>query len=249
MDMPKLLIANYHTAFCQRASLLLQDYAQVACCHSGTQTLAMIDSFHPDILLLDLMLPELDGLAVLHQIAARTTQPKTIITTSLKSDYVLHSLSRFPISYILPNPVDPQSLVFHICSLAEETTDTVAFSGNAPADTQAIISSILLRLGIQAKWNGFNYLLEGIPLYMQDPYQSVTKELYQNIGKRFGKTALVVEHSIRTAIKSAYASGDPDVWRQYFPADADGMLQRPSNKFFFAQITQFFHATHGTKAG
>ena len=249
MDMPKLLIANYNIAFCKQAAQLLQDFAQVAYCHCGTQTLAMLDSLQPDMLLLDLMLPELDGLAVLQQISSRPNCPKIIVTTSLKNDYILHHLGQFPISYILPHPVDPQSLTFHVRNLSETDTTMLVGLQHAPVDNQTAFSSLLLRLGMRAKWDGFNYLLEGMPLYLRDPHQSITKELYHDIGKRFGKTGKVVEHAIRTAIKSAYSAGDPDVWRQYFPADTEGKLHGPSNKVFFAHMAQFFQAAHGTKVG
>jgi hypothetical protein len=92
------------------------------------------------------------------------------------------------------------------------------------------------------KWNGFSCLQMGIPRFADDPAQAVTKELYTDLGKPFGKNAKQVERNIRSAIEKAWEHGDPAVWRQYFPFAPDGIVPRPSNKVFIAHMAQILYA-------
>jgi hypothetical protein len=95
-----------------------------------------------------------------------------------------------------------------------------------------------MTLGFSAKLAGYGYLLDAIPLYVKDPSQAITKELYVAVGELRKKEASLVERSIRSAIDKAWRERNDAIWRQYFRCAPDGTVIRPSNGNFIARVAQ-----------
>ena len=249
MDMPKLLIASSSEEFSQSIAHAFKKQMQIQRCHDGHRALALLSAFRPDILLIDLTLPEIDGLTVLQAAADRQIHQKTIVVSDLRSPYIANALTRLQVSYMLMKPCDLQSVLGHISDLAACLDDTVAPAVAQPVTREAIAAQALLRLGMHHKWNGFFCLQQGIPRFADDPCQAVTKELYTDLGKPYGKNAKQIERNIRSAINKSWDKGDPAVWRQYFPAAPDGTVPRPSNKVFIAHMAQILYPETKEKVG
>lgn len=241
MDIPKLLIASASPEFIQSISHALQCQMQIRHCHNGRQALELLLSFRPDLLLIDLALPDMDGLAVLQAASRQQTLPKTVVTMDLRTPYILSALTRLGVSYALIKPCDPQAIQGHLLDLAApQEADLPLLTEECSRETVA--AHALVQLGMYRKWNGFDCLQMGIPLFADDPAQAVTKELYTDLGKPFGKNAKQVERNIRSAITKAWERGDPAVWRLYFPTAPDGTVPRPTNKVFIAHMAQILYA-------
>lgn len=227
--MRKLLIADCNEDYRTALVAALTSQYQVLCCRSGTEALEILTQEHPDIFILDLMLPELDGLTLLERVSANGICPMVLAATPILSDYVLSCAQRLGIAYLVRKPCAIEAIVSRIRDLScrlkapEPKTDPVSF-----------VSSLLLSLDISTKHNGFGYLREAIFLMAKDPAQSVTKMLYPEVAHICGCNKENVERSIRTALDKAWEKRDPETWKRYFPS----ACQRPSNAVFISRLAE-----------
>lgn len=231
--MHKLLIAEGNEELRQALVRDLSDAFVVKACADGAQARLALRELQPDILLLDLMLPCVDGITLLKEARAADLRPVTLVTLSFVSDYILSALQKYDVAYLMSKPCSTDALVGQIRELAA-TLDPAA---QTAADPAIPLSAMLTELRLSPKLDGFQYLLLAIPLYMLDPRQALTKELYTAVGHRCGKSGQQVERSIRTAIHSAWLKGDKATWQRYFPTAPDGSVPRPSNGDFIARIS------------
>ncbi len=226
--MLKLLIADGTEEFRLALAEHLTGSYVVRCCHQGKQTMEMIHTFKPDVLVLDLMLPELDGISLLQRLAEEGNMPVVLATTRMYTDYVVDALTKLGVGYLMIKPCDLNATVARIRDLSERI---VPVSRPRP-DLQTTISNVLLSMGFPAKLHGFTYLREAIEESIRNPGQLVTKELYPLVGKRCRASWEQVERSIRNAIATAYRNRNEQIWQQYFEPGADNMVERPSNGTF-----------------
>lgn len=227
--MRKLLIADSNEAFRLALADILQDHCQILCCGTGTEALRILREETPEVLILDLMLPELDGLTLLERAHTESLRPAVLAVTSILSDYILRSAESIGISYVMRKPCE-------IRSVAERAMDLpLCTSASVPVpDNRKFLSELLLRLRVSTKHKGYRYLLEGILVISQDPAQSITKELYAEVAKRCGCKRENVERPMRNALEAAWDRGDPQIWSSYFPEHT----HRPTNAEFLSRIAQ-----------
>ena len=227
--MQKLLIADCNEDYRTALTAALQDSYHVLCCRTGTEAWELLRRERPEILILDLMLPELDGLTLLERACAEGLRPMVLAVTPLLSPYVFSCAQRLGIEYLVRKPCDIHAIVSRIKDLSQPL--------NAPisqVDPMSYVSELLLSLHFSTKHNGFSYLREGILLMAKDPAQSVTKVLYPAIAQTFDCQKENVERSIRTAMDHAWDRGDHELWCRYFP----NAQQRPTNAVFISRITE-----------
>lgn len=114
-------------------------------------------------------------------------------------------------------------------------------------DAKCITVAILLELGIPARRIGFDYLMEAILRFYEDPTQAITKELYPGIADISGPgvDAKQVESAIRAVISEAWDRRTLKVWGCYFPHYAGKKMEKPSNMEFISGIARFLELWHG----
>lgn len=227
--MRKLLIADCSEDYRTALAAVLGSHYHVLCCRSGNEALALLHQEHPDIFVLDLMLPELDGLTLLERVSADGICPMVLAATPILSDYVFSCAQRLGIEYLVRKPCDIEAIASRVRDLSRRLK-----APEPKADPVSYVSSLLLSLNISTKHNGFAYLREAVLLMAKDPAQSVTKQLYPEVARICGCHKENVERSIRTALDSAWAKRDKDKWQKYFP----GAEQRPSNAVFISRLTE-----------
>jgi DNA-binding response OmpR family regulator len=233
MERLKLLIAEGTEDFRIALAELLQGIYVVRECSDGSQAMELMHSFVPDILVLDLMLPGLDGISLLQSAAEEGLTPMVLATTRFVSDYVMDAVDRLGVEYLMVKPCDVRATVSRIGDLSKRIKRPPLF---AQPDPKSYISNLLLTLGIPTKLKGYGYLREAVQLMAKDPDQSVTKELYPAVAEVCGGAAVHVERSVRSAISAAWERKDEELWRQYFPADGDGFIHRPTNASFITRL-------------
>ncbi len=232
MDLPKLLIADTGDEFRQSLAEALGELAIVRTCTTGTQALELMHSFRPDILIMDIMLPELDGLGLLRRIRELDMDPAILATTGFSSSYVSSMLSRLDVEYFLSKPCSLDAVVAHVKDLAAQRKPAEL----TQADLRSASANLLLHLGFSAKLDGFSYLQAALPIYAGDMSQAITKELYTAVGKLYNKDGKQVERSIRNAIEIAWKRRDDELWREYFPTPPGVPVIRPSNGAFISRM-------------
>lgn len=227
--MQKLLIADCNEDFRNALAAALRGQYHVLCCRSGLEAWTLLHKEDPDIFVLDLMLPELDGLTLLERSCAEGICPMVLAATPILSEYVFSCAQRLGIEYLVRKPCEMDAIVSRIRDLSRRLNTL-----HPKPDPACYIQNLLLSLNLSTKHNGFAYLREAILLMAKDPSQSVTKVLYPSVAHSFQCQKENVERSIRTALDRAWEKRDPELWNKYFPNAA----QRPSNAVFISRIAE-----------
>lgn len=229
--MQKLLIADASDIFISSLNDALSDQFHIRSCCDGDSAMDLLQSFQPDILVLNLSLPYKDGVTLLQETAFMP--PIVIALTCYISHYVAHSLGELGVDYVMISP-SISSLCLRLQDLAcsySEQPDT--------SDPHAVVAHHLHLLNIPTHRDGYRQLLAAIPLFAQNPQQFMTKELYPAVARICGcRDGRSVEHSMRKAIQSAWKHRDNAVWRKYFLPGPRGSIPCPSNKAFISRLAE-----------
>ena len=232
MDKLNVLIVDPSEDFRKALSDALQGIYTVRTAADGLQALQMLPSFLPRILVLDLLLPGLDGISLLQKVFESGHHPSVLVVTRHSSQYALETTTRMGVDYFILKPCDIGGLVARIADLAGHCPEPVLTQPKPKTQ----VSGVLLRLGIPTKLRGYSYLREAVLLMADDPNQSITKELYPAVAKIFDANALQVERSIRSAVHTAWQRRDEPLWRMYFSPDETGLVPRPTNAAFISRL-------------
>ncbi len=232
MDMPKLLIADNDDEFRQSLCDVLKDRCNLRSCSTGQQALELLRSFRPDVLILDLMLPELDGITLLNHAHEAGILPAVLTLSTFQSNYISSSLQKLGIHYMMSKPCNLAAIADHIQDMTADLvpTPTPVF------DVKSAIADLLLSIGYSTKHDGYHYLLAAIPIFAQDMNQCMTKHLYPAIAKPLNRDPRSIERSIRNATMIAWKKHDSPARQLYFPTAPDGSVPRPTNKVLVSHL-------------
>lgn len=215
----KALILDPAEEFREALAKALSPGFQVICCGRGDTAPALLESEQPDLLILDLALPGMEGISLLEQLPAR---PPVLVVTDLISPYVQGSLIRLGVEYAMRKPCSVQTVADRAFDLLRSDN----FSDGQP------VMALLTRLGFPSGRHGYQHLLTGIPLLVENRDQQLSKELYEAIARLDHSTAGAVEKSIREAIRGAWSGSSRAEWNRCFP----GLNRCPRNKEFLFRM-------------
>ena len=234
MDIKRLLIADPSEIFIDDLSQRLAGTFQITSCTDGYAAQSLLQSFQPHVVVLDLMMQGLDGIALMDWLNQSETPPQILVTTYFMTPFIERIIRRIPFDYVMYKPCDMGVLADRICEVAAEPCrDIIMSSSSQQGGTQ-----MLRTLRINANHKGFYYLQYGLEVFPQMPDTSMTKSLYPAIGRHFDVRADAVERDIRRAIGAAWENYDPHVWRMYFESDRTGYIPRPTNSVFITTLAQ-----------
>ena len=187
----------------------------------GLEALAKIKALCPDVVLLDLVQPRLDGLGVLRRLAAQENAPPVLVLTGFVNAHVIAECARLGAAYFLPKPCDTAELTAHLRQCAQTGNKPPAgYTGQSepvrpggdcmdhPLET--VVTDVIHEIGVPAHIKGYRYLREGILFMIRDAgsVTGITKVLYPEIAKRFSTTSASVERAMRHAVEVAWDRGD-----------------------------------------
>lgn len=230
--MSKILIADASGEFCRILAQALPQTWEIYICHDGHDALNTVRNIRPDVLVLDLLLPGLDGITLLGKISEAGFRPLILAMTRLLSGYVAQSLEKVGVSYIMLKPCDAEAVASRIVDLTKQAEQ----SGAMKLDKRGIVSNLLLSLGMPTKLQGFACSREAILLLVENRDQSITKELYPDVAKLCGGNGSQVERKIRTAVEASWKLGDSKVWAEYFLPCGSGESSKPTNSAFLTRL-------------
>lgn len=247
MDARKVLIADGTEDFRLALEDALQGVYYVRSCKDGQEALSLLKSYCPDILVLDLMLPGMDGISLLHTAAESGICPMVLATVRYFSDYMTEALAQLGVEYVLVKPCDLRSTIDRIHDLSHRIRQPQI----SRPDPRNYVSNLLVTLGIPAKYDGYAYLREAILLIARNRDQAITKELYPAVAAIFGNRleGRNVERSIRNAIEKTWANRDDRIWQMYFPPGKDGIIPKPSNAKFIHALADTLQLQQIRKTG
>lgn len=232
MEKRKLLLAEGNEELALALEDGLRGLYTLRTCRDGQTALQLMHAFKPDILVLDLMLPGLDGISLLQNITDAHLEPMVLTTSRYYNEYMLDAMSRYGVGYVIVKPCDVRATIARIGDL----TSRISQPKPTRPDPNNYVSNLLLQFRARAKLKGFRYLREAIVLMAEDPEQAITKELYTKVASLFNTGYKQVERCIRTAIEEAWEVRDEHLWRMYFSPGPDGILERPSNAEFICRL-------------
>lgn len=228
MMMQRLLIADPTGVFGTAIKKQLNHEYIIETCKTGEKTLKLLQKFDPDILVIDLQLPGVDGLTVLRTLRGCGMTVKVIALTSLTDAHIMRELELLQVSMALMNTCRLGALINNIRSLSRYLQHPKDDEWNVQNDADRILLDLGFRMG-----TGHYRIVHAAVLYMyENPGCYLTKCLYPDIAKRFGGTKDRVEKAIRDSIKNAWENGDRQIWNMYFPEN-DAL----TNEVFLGRIS------------
>jgi len=245
----RILIADPHDDF---RSLLAESIGQeedmevIAAASDGIEALALIAETRPDIVLLELVLPKLDGLGVLQKLPETGQEPGVLVVSGFFNEHVVSQCSELGAHYFVPKPCDVAALlsrIRHVKNILRPAPALVPKPGVAMAARQepsleAVVTDVIHEIGVPAHIKGYQYLREAIILTINDmeAINAVTKILYPAVAKKFATTPSRVERAIRHAIEVAWDRGDLETLQKFFGYTVSNIKGKPTNSEFIAMI-------------
>ena len=217
----------------------------------GVEAYEMIKEKKPDVVLLDVVMPRLDGLGVLDKVnedETITKHPAFVMVSALGEEHITGAAISRGASYFIMKPFDNEILVNRIKSLknGKIATGTRVVSVYEPTseaqeenNLEKQVTEIIHEVGVPAHIKGYQYLREAIMMsvYDMEMLNSITKILYPSIAKKFDTTPSRVERAIRHAIEVAWGRGKMDTINEMFGYTVSTGKGKPTNSEFIALIT------------
>ena len=234
LDGLTLMIADNSDEFRQALDEALSDSYKIVHCRNGKQALQTALEIKPEIIILDLMLTELDGVSLLHEIRDAGIYPMVLAVTRFYNDYIQETAQDLGIGYIIRKPCDPAAVAGRLRDL----TNRIKPKAVRPVDPRNYVMEQTRMLMFSPRHQGTKFIQEAILIVLEEPGISLTKELYPRLGHRFGGTALQVEHSLRTAIVSACKKSNGKVWDDMFPTNPVTGNRQISNGVVISRLAE-----------
>ena len=235
------LIRSLSAYFAQQEGIVLTETAA-----NGADALEIVARDRPDVVLLDIVMPRLDGLGVLRELNQMDAKPRVIMYSALKNDAVVNRAVELGASYFIVKPVEPARIHEQVLSVMSDETPLVplaAQSVEAPASyarwtPDERVANLFLSIGIPAHVKGYQYLREAVRMVMEDHsvINRITKELYPGIARRYGTSSSKVERAMRHAIEVAWNRGRLESTNQMLGVKLFSERDKPTNGEFIALI-------------
>lgn len=189
-----------------------------------------------DVLILDLIMPNKDGLYVLEEMKNRGIDKKVIVSTSYNTVEVIRKVSDYGVNYYMLKPFDFLDFEKRILELFnKKESKNIDLHYN---NIQMSITKILHELGIPSHIKGYQYIREGVGIIFEKPETigGITKELYPELAQKFDTTVSRVERAIRHAIEVSWNRGDWNLMEEIFGNSVDIDKAKPTNSEFMVTI-------------
>lgn len=224
---------------------------------TGKELLSHLESESCDILLLDIFMPEMDGVNILTELSnnPKYHKPnKIVVLTAFNTEAMMSKVSQLGADYFIVKPIDLTSLQKTINSLLSEgitkgntvnlKTNTTNKVNEKTLDTE--ITELLHEIGVPAHIKGYMYLRESITMVYNNVeiLGGITKVLYPTVAKKYKTTSSRVERAIRHSIEVAWNRGNVDAISQIFAYTISYNKSKPTNSEFIAMIADKLRLAH-----
>ena len=256
----KVLIADDNIEF----AITLNGYLEknenmevVGMARDGIEAYQMIIEKEPDVVLLDVIMPHLDGLGVLEKINSSniSKMPLCIMLSAVGQDKITQKAINLGAEYYVVKPFDisllmkriqdfkyyePSSLKSNFASreIKQQYIEIAPENKKDESNLEALVTNVIHEVGVPAHIKGYQYLREAIMMVINDIdiINQITKQLYPEIADKYGTTPSRVERAIRHAIEVAWGRGQADVVESIFGYTVSASKGKPTNSEFIAMI-------------
>nr|WP_272506127.1 sporulation transcription factor Spo0A [Natronobacillus azotifigens] len=231
-----------------------KDIEVVGTAFNGKECLTLLEDKEPDVLILDIIMPHMDGLAVLGNIKNLDLKkrPNVIMLTAFGQEEVTKKAVDLGASYFILKPFDLDNLADQVRQVHgipvqdKKIPQRDRSNKQDKFDLEASITNIIHEIGVPAHIKGYMYLREAITMVYNDIelLGSITKVLYPDIAKKFNTTASRVERAIRHAIEVAWSRGNIDSISTLFGYTVNVSKAKPTNSEFIAMVADHLRLEH-----
>lgn len=237
----RILVADDNREFCELVGQYIQnqpDFKLVGTALNGRQVLELVQQEMPDVILLDIIMPHLDGLGVLEQInqLVLDRRPRVILLTAFGQESIAQRVVDLGADYYILKPFDFGVLAKRIRQIA--SAEPRRSTPSEPRNLDVEVTGVLHEIGVPAHIKGYLYLREAICLVVQrvELLGGITKELYPAIAKKYNTTPSRVERAIRHAIEVAWSRGNVEAIHLLFGHTVNSERGKPTNSEFIAMV-------------
>ena len=224
-----------------------KDLKLVGKARNGEDIYHIIRDKQPDVVLLDLIMPKMDGISVMEMIGADKTvkkQPNFIIVTAIGQERITEDAFEKGAAFYILKPFRNETILQRIKSSghAEKSvtpyTDYTVYAEPSEEDLETQVTELLHEIGIPAHIKGYHYLRDAIMMAVDDMdvLNAITKILYPTVAKKNQTTSSRVERAIRHAIEVAWSRGKLDTLEALFGYTVSNGKGKPTNSEFIALV-------------
>lgn len=256
----KVLVADDNKEFASTLVSYLskeEDLEVVEVARDGNEAYEKIVSTNPDIVLLDIIMPHLDGLGVLEKLndTPMEKKPMCIILSAVGQDKITQKAINLGAQYYIVKPFDINVLVKRIKELKyfqpsqyknnfisreikAQYIDISPENKKNEENLEALVTNVIHEVGVPAHIKGYQYLREAIIMVVNniEVINQITKQLYPDIAQKYSTTPSRVERAIRHAIEVAWGRGQTETVESIFGYTVSAAKGKPTNSEFIAMI-------------
>ena len=217
--------------------------------NNGEDVYKIIKDKEPDVVLLDLIMPKLDGLSVMERINHDQTikkHPKFIVISAIGQEGITEDAFNLGAHYYIMKPFDNEMVLNRVRSIRhyDDMSTGNCYVNNSVSEVdntkhlESDVTEMIHDVGIPAHIKGYQYMRDAIIMVIEDPdmLNSITKILYPTIAKKNHTTPSRVERAIRHSIEVAWSRGNMDIINSLFSYTVSTGKGKPTNSEFIALI-------------
>ena len=238
----RILLADDDTEFCARMSAVLDsadDFELVGIAENGEKALSAVNELRPDVLIIELMLPVMDGMSVLSRLHEQDgPHPAVMVFSAFASPQIGAECAALGVDLFLRKPMEPQA----VCERLRlwRTGQLRAVKAEESMALELRVTEVIHQVGVPAHIKGYQYLREAVRMVMEnhDIINRITKELYPGIARKFGTSASKVERAMRHAIDVAWSRGRLDAVNSMYGYKVLSPDDKPTNGEFISCVVE-----------
>lgn len=220
----------------------LEDIALLPTVYTGKAAVETILTRDVDMLLLDLFLPDMDGLSVIDFLRQLSDdrKPLTFVMTALPDDRLIGTI-KDEVVYCFIKPLRYEIVQMRVLEMMRTAELAESRQSNDIDILETQIAAGIRAIGVPAHLKGYYYLRDAIRIYAlsESPVAiSITNDIYPMVAKLYNTRPLLVEHAMRTAIETAWTRGNLDTIHAYFGYTINDYKGKPSNLEFVAMMAE-----------
>ena len=217
----------------------------------GQEIYKIIKEKEPDVVLLDIIMPKMDGITVMEKLNEDPSvrkRPAFIIISAVGQERIIEDAFRLGACYYIMKPFDNDMVLNRIKQFRKfgtgirrenRGTGNLGRAGEiSEKNLQIDVTDIIHEIGVPAHIKGYQYLREAIIIAVSDMevINAITKVLYPQVARTFSTTPSRVERAIRHAIEVAWDRGDLETLQRFFGYTVSNTKGKPTNSEFIALI-------------
>ncbi len=239
----RVLVADDNAEFCELLEKFIEaqsDMKLVGTAHDGVEVVKLVKEQEPDALLLDIIMPRLDGLGVLERLNQMPpdSRPRVIMLTAFGQEKMTQQTLALGADYFVLKPFDLEVLGKRIRQVVRSDAARPAAVPTESKSLESEVTKLIHGIGIPAHIKGYHYLRSAILKVVErvELLGAVTKELYPEVADEFDTTASRVERAIRHAIEVAWNRGNVELIHELFGHTVSSERGKPTNSEFIAML-------------